>query len=590
MGDSGTDYRADSSSDSLAGATPLSRLEETPAGMSPALLGILPPGVAASDIIVRPGPQPPTPEPTAADAQATAAAKTRALAVYYLSPVAACGVAALLVVVSVLWGQGRLSLVVFLTTLVSVVVLIGLAWWNARHLFRANASRRDTDLALRAAEAVYHSLVETLPQRIFRKDLAGRYTFGNGNFCRARGRPLQDVIGKSDYDFSPPDLAKRYREDDRKVVESGQTLDIIEEFIKPDGDRRYIHTIKTPVFGSDGRIVGVQGIHWDVTDRKLAEQELERKNRLLKRAVDAERQASLEQQRAHDELKRTQSRLVQSEKLAGLGQLVAGVAHEINNPLAFVGNNVAVLQRDVKSVVEMLSRYQKADPVIADHEPALSAELRELAAQIDLPYTLENLYELLTRSRDGLRRIQQIVNDLRHFARLDDADLHDADLNAGIESTVNIVQGKAKSRRVRIEKQLGALPPVSCYPAKVNQVVMNLLTNAIDASPEGSVITIRTSLVPAGAGDKLLQVKPGQTLESSVRIEVIDEGAGIAPAIRQRIFDPFFTTKPPGHGTGLGLSISYGIIQDHGGSIDVESSPGKGATFVVMLPLKPVKG
>jgi len=287
---------------------------------------------------------------------------------------------------------------------------------------------------------------------------------------------------------------------------------------------------------------------------------------------------------------------VQSEKLAGLGQLVAGVAHEINNPLAFVGNNVAVLQRDVKSVVEMLSRYQKADAVITGHEPALSAELRELAEQIDLPYTLANLYELLARSRDGLRRIQQIVNDLRHFARLDDADLHDADLNAGIESTLNIVQGKAKSRRVRIEKQLGVLPPVSCFPAKVNQVVMNLLTNAIDASPEGAVITIRTSVVAAGpdkqapsAASGQVPEKVGPIREPAVRIEVIDEGAGIPPAIRPRIFDPFFTTKPPGHGTGLGLSISYGIIQDHGGSIDVENSPGKGATFVVTLPLKPSK-
>jgi two-component system NtrC family sensor kinase len=202
---------------------------------------------------------------------------------------------------------------------------------------------------------------------------------------------------------------------------------------------------------------------------------------------------------------------------------------------------------------------------------------------------MNNLDELLVRSRDGLRRIKQIVDDLRHFARLDDADLHDADLNAGIESTINIVQGKAKSRRVRIDKQLGELPQVACYPAKVNQVIMNLLTNAIDASPEGGVVTVRTSLVAgSGGGEQPAADKPSN--EPAARIEVIDEGPGIPPAIRPRIFDPFFTTKPPGHGTGLGLSISYGIVQDHGGTIDTESTPGKGATFVVTLPLKPRKG
>jgi len=369
LADSNMDGRvgapATSSADSLAGAMPLSRLEETPAGMSLAMLGILPPGVAASDIIVRPGPPAPGPDPAGLEAAPSRPGSARARLFYYLAPVAACGVAALLVVVSARWAVGKAPLAVLLLTLGMVAVLIGLIWWNTRGLFRADANRRDTDLALREAEAVYHSLVETLPQRIFRKDLMGRYTFGNGNFCRARGRPLHEMIGKSDYDFSPPDLARRYREDDRKVVESGQTLDIIEEYIKPDGDRRYIHTIKTPVYGTDGRIVGVQGIHWDVTDRKLAEQELGRKNHQLKQAVDAERLARLALQRTHEELKRTQSRLVQSEKLAGLGQLVAGVAHEINNPLAFVGNNVAVLQRDAVALPEGRcdDRRPRAGPV-----------------------------------------------------------------------------------------------------------------------------------------------------------------------------------------------------------------------------------
>jgi signal transduction histidine kinase len=188
---------------------------------------------------------------------------------------------------------------------------------------------------------------------------------------------------------------------------------------------------------------------------------------------------------------------------------------------------------------------------------------------MDLAYTKQNMKELLERSREGLRRIQQIVKDLRDFARLDESDLHEIDLNAGIESTVNIVHGKAKKKRVQVDLQLAPLPMVSCYPAKINQVVMNLVTNAIDASPEGGQVTVRT-----------------EPHDSTVRISVSDTGKGVPREIRGRIFDPFFTTKPVGEGTGLGLSISYGIVHDHGGTIEVGDAPEGGALFTVTIPKK----
>jgi signal transduction histidine kinase len=300
-----------------------------------------------------------------------------------------------------------------------------------------------------------------------------------------------------------------------------------------DGSYRWILARGTALFDAEGKPYRMAGSHTDVTNRKEAEQTL-----------------------------------VQQEKLAGLGQMVAGVAHEINNPLSFVSNNVAVMQRDVRGLREMLALYARADPIIAQADPALAEEFNGAAERFDIGYTLPNLDELLLRSRDGLKRIQQIVRDLRDFARLDSSDMHDVDLNEGVESTVNIIRGRAKKKRVTVETHLGSMPMVNCYPAKINQVIMNLVANAIDACDEGGRVDVTTR---RGSDD-------------DIEIEVVDTGAGIDPKIREKIFDPFFTTKPPGEGTGLGLSISYGIVQDHGGTIRVESEPGKGSRFTMRLP------
>ncbi len=293
---------------------------------------------------------------------------------------------------------------------------------------------------------------------------------------------------------------------------------------------------------------------------------------LNRRCVDAARsarQAHDALRRAHQDLKQAESQLVQAEKLSALGQMVAGVAHEINNPLAYVTNDVALLRRDVGHLRDLIRLYRKADPQLEQHAPDLLAEIRSLADSIDLDYTLDHIVGPMTRADDGLRRIRGIVKDLRDFARLDEAELKEVDLNEGVRSTINVARGLAFDRGVALEVQLGSIPPVACYPAKINQVVLNLIVNAIDACRPGGRVVVLTR--PADADD-------------FVEICVEDDGTGIEPGVIERIFDPFFTTKPVGKGTGLGLSISYGIAQAHGGRIDVDSAPGRGSRFVVRLP------
>ena len=290
--------------------------------------------------------------------------------------------------------------------------------------------------------------------------------------------------------------------------------------------------------------------------------------------VDLERQyaalacATVQEREAHEALKRAQSQLVQSEKLAALGQMVAGVAHEINNPLSFVVNDMAVLQRDVVAVRELVGLYRQAATAAGGDGPELQRRIRAADERIDVDHTLGGLDRLLLRAREGLRRIEGIVKDLRGFARLDEGERNEADLNAGVVSTVNIVRERAAKRNIAIALELGRLPPVICHGAKINQVVLNLIANAIDACADGGSVTVRTACEQGG-----------------IAIHVIDSSKGIDPEIRGRIFDPFFTTKPIGEGTGLGLSISYGIAQEHGGTIDVDSTPGCGACFTLRLPI-----
>ena len=263
-----------------------------------------------------------------------------------------------------------------------------------------------------------------------------------------------------------------------------------------------------------------------------------------------------------------QDKLVQSEKLASIGQLAAGVAHEINNPIGFIFSNFGTLEKYLAQLFDMLAAYEEAEAGLAGTPAA--ERLRKMREDIELDYLKEDIPSLMTESKDGIQRVRKIVQDLKDFSRVDARQEWEwVNLHTGIDSTLNIVNNEIKYK-ADVVKEYGALPDVECLPSELNQVFMNLLVNAAHAvNTERGTITIRTGVEGSDAW-----------------VEIADNGCGIPAENLKRIFDPFFTTKAIGKGTGLGLSLSYGIVKKHGGRIEVASEVGHGTTFRVTIPLK----
>jgi len=264
------------------------------------------------------------------------------------------------------------------------------------------------------------------------------------------------------------------------------------------------------------------------------------------------------------EMERLQAQVLQAEKMASLGQLAAGVAHELNNPAGFIYSNIDLLKDHIERLKTCLSAYDETEL-----PPEIAARIDRIKTDCDYANIVADLGSILSDCYVGAERIRDVVQNLRLFSRLDEAAVKRVDLNEGIESTVRLLSGYYKSGCISLKRDYGEIPQVNCYAAQLNQVWMNLLVNAAQAVGES-------------AGEVRITTRcEGRT----VIVSVSDTGPGIAHDELKKIFDPFFTTKPVGEGTGLGLSISHGIIERHGGRIEVESSPGEGTTFTVSLPV-----
>ncbi|WBS05726.1 PAS domain-containing protein [Pseudoduganella sp. SL102] len=397
-------------------------------------------------------------------------------------------------------------------------------------------------------------LIDNTPALIYSTVPSGdfRMTFVSNNAFNMLGYRPADMLADPNFwfDHIHPDDKPRIVASLAEVFTEGQRV-YEYRFRTADGRYLWMHDTLRLIRDAAGRPLEVIGALTDITDRKAME--------------DALLAKGIEQQQLIGKLREAHEQLLQAEKLASIGQLAAGIAHEINNPIGFVNSNMSSLQGYVGALLRLVDEYHGA---IAGY-PELIGHMAPLRRHADLDFLRDDATALIGESIDGLRRVKEIVQSLREFSHVGETEWQFADLHRGLDSTLNIVANELKFK-VTVVKEYGNLPLVECRASQLNQVFMNLLVNAGQAIAERGVIRIRTGV----QGDW-------------VWVEIADTGAGIAPEHLTRIFEPFFTTKPVGSGTGLGLSLSYGIVNRHGGRIEVQSQPGQGTAFTVWLPQRP---
>ncbi len=403
--------------------------------------------------------------------------------------------------------------------------------------------RKVAENKLIKSEAFYHSLVENLPQNIFRKDLDERFTFANQRFCQLLGHSLDEIIGKTDFDFYPSELASKYQRDDREVIRAGKILETVEENVSTTGEKIIVQVVKTPIFDANGMKLGTQCIFWDITKQRQFEEKLQKANTEL-----AASEAAL--RKSHEELKAAQLQLIHAEKMESIGTLAAGVAHEVKNPLAIMEMGVSFLTKKLGNVEENIASVLKEMKEAIARADSITKGLLDYAAEGKLSSELENLNPL-------------------------------------IEGSLRLVRHALTSKSIQLEKQLAdKLPRVSLDRNRLQQVLVNVFMNAIQAMPEGGTLTVRTTaqlIAKTSHSEGLRHAGSFWVGDTAAVIEVDDTGPGIPQDNMTKIYDPFFTTKPTGEGTGLGLPVSRKIIELHGGLMEVNNIPGGGVRVTIML-------
>ncbi len=409
------------------------------------------------------------------------------------------------------------------------------------------SARKRVENELNKAQKYAQSLIDCSLDLIVATDLKGRITEFNKSAQKTFGYNIEDVVGKDiEIIFYEAPEAKNLL---HELNERGRVNKEIRGRISS-GEILPLYTSASSLIDSNGERIGYLHVSHDITELKKAE--LIKEN-LIKQLQDK-----------NEELKASQTQLIQSEKMAAIGQLAAGIVHEINNPLGFVSSGMGNLGKFFKRIIDFIEKHETFQL-----PPDIIKEIEKEKERINYDYLKTRVGEIIENSKIGINRMKEIILDLKTFSRVDASELTETDINGSIDTTLGLLIHEFKNR-VEIVKEYGNLPLVSCYSARLNQVFMNLFINASHAIDGKGVIKIRTSKE-----------------KESVRIDISDSGKGIPEDIKSKVFEPFFTTKPVGKGTGFGLSISAEIIKEHGGTILLDSIENKGTTFTITLPLNP---
>ncbi len=440
------------------------------------------------------------------------------------------------------------------------------------------SDRKRIEAALREREQEFRSLVSNIPGAVYRCSDAGRsnLTFISNGIEAISGYPAANFMLQPVQAFPTivhPDDAEQIEQIIDRAIQTKQPYAIEYRLIHSDGNVRWVAEKGQAIFNTEGQILSLNGAIFDMTERKAAEDTLR-----LSEAIANNRAQQLEI--ALKELRETQSHLIHTEKLSSLGQMVAGVAHEINNPVSFIYGNISYASQYMTDLLQLVELYQK-------HYPQPTVEIQEYIENIDLEFVREDLLKILSSMKMGADRIREIVLSLRNFSRLDDSAKQPANIHEGIDNTLLILHSKLRAQseypEIKVIKDYGKLPLIECYAGQLNQVFMNLLSNSIDALEDAWNQKKRS-----GCSDwkPTISIRTEAINENSICIRIADNAIGMTEDVRLRLFDPFFTTKPMGKGTGLGLAISYRIVAEkHGGTLICRSVLGEGTEFAIEIPL-----